>query len=361
MDTEHQVLWAIALIGFAAGFAARRARFCTYGALEDYVMARNTVRLRSWVFAIVVAIVGVQLLWWTDAAAIGESFYLDARFNPVGLFIGGLMFGIGMAMVGNCAFGMLIRLGGGDLRALFVFMVMGLAAYASARGIAAVFRVYSLEPFAFSLDAIGGQGLGHVVAAITGMAVEDASLVSGLLIALGLLVWCFRDPAFARSHRDHFAGLIFGLAVVAGFWVTGGLAREGFAPLDVRSLTYVLPPGETIVYGLTFSGAVMSFPVAMTLGTLVGVWAASMLARDTQLDGYDEPREMKRDFFGAILMGFGGVTALGCTIGQGVSGMATLSLGAPIVVAGIIVGGLVGLHSMISGSVREGIAALFSR
>jgi len=133
MDTEHQVLWAIALIGFAAGFAARRARFCTYGALEDYVMARNTVRLRSWVFAIVVAIVGVQLLWWTDAAAIGESFYLDARFNPVGLFIGGLMFGIGMAMVGNCAFGMLIRLGGGDLRALFVFMVMGLAAIASAQ------------------------------------------------------------------------------------------------------------------------------------------------------------------------------------------------------------------------------------
>lgn len=361
METEQQILWATAVIGFAAGFAARQARFCTFGALEDYVLAGNTTRLRSWVFAIAVAMIGVQLLWWTDTAAIGETFYLAERFNPFGLFIGGLMFGIGMAMVGNCAFGMLIRLGGGDLRALFVFMVMGLAAYASAHGIAAVLRVNSLEQLAFSLDGIGGQGLGHVVAAMTGVAVETASLFVGLGLAMVMLFWCFRDRDFARSYKDHLAGFTFGIAVIAAFWVTGGLAREGFAPLDVRSLTYVLPPGETIVYGLTFSGSAMTFPVALVLGTLSGVWAASILARDTHLEGYDEPREMKRDFFGAILMGFGGVTALGCTIGQGVSGMATLSLGAPIAMAGIVIGGLVGLHSMISGSVREGVATLISR
>lgn len=361
MTIDQSILVAAALIGFAAGFAARRARFCTFGAIEDVVMIGDTTRLRAWLLAIAVAIVGVQVLWWTNLADIGATFYLAPGFNPVALFFGGLLFGLGMAMVGNCAFGMLVRLGGGDLRALFVFLVMGLAAYATARGLTATVRVAVFDGFAMTLDGIGGQGLGHVVAALAGLAPAVASLAVGLVLAVAIVSWCARDPSFRTAWRDWIAGSAVGLAVIAGFWVTGGWARESFAPLDVRSLTYVLPPGESIVYILTFSGAKMTFPIAVTGGTLLGVWFASLLAGDSRLEGYDDGREMKRHFFGAILMGVGGVTALGCTIGQGVSGMATLSLGAPVAMAGVVLGAMFGLRVLISGSVRESLSLFLSR
>ena len=361
MTFDQSLLVAAALIGFGAGFAARRARFCTFGAIEDVVMIGDVTRLRAWVLAIGVAILGVQLMWWTDTADIGAAFYLSSAFNPVGLFVGGLMFGIGMAMVGNCAFGMLIRLGGGDLRALFVFLVMGLSAYATARGLAAVVRVTLFDGFEMDLSTIGGQGAGHLIGALMGTAPAQASMAAGLSIALLIFAWCLRDGAFRAAHKDWLAGIAVGLAVTAGFWVTGGWSREGFAPLDVRSLTYVLPPGESIVYVLTFSGANMTFPIAVTFGTLIGVWAASLAAGDARLEGYDDAREMKRHFFGALLMGFGGVTALGCTIGQGISGMATLSIGAPIAMAGVVLGAMFGLRVLISGSLRDSMSLFFSR
>lgn len=361
MNIDQSLLVAAGLIGFGAGFAARRARFCTFGAIEDAVMIGDTTRLRTWLLAIAVATLGVQFLWSTDLADIGATFYLSPDFNPVALFVGGLLFGIGMAMVGNCAFGMLIRLGGGDLRALFVFLVMGLAAYATARGLTAIVRITLFDGLTLDLAGIGGQGLGHVAATMTGSVPSVASLAVGLILALAIVFWCLRDPSFRTAWRDWSAAVAMGLAVTAGFWVTGGWARESFAPLDVRSLTYVLPPGESIVYLLTFSGSRMTFPIAVTAGTLLGVWFASLLAGDARLEGYDDGREMKRHFFGAILMGFGGVTALGCTIGQGVSGMATLSLGAPVAMAGVVLGAMFGLRVLISGSVRDGLSLFMSR
>lgn len=360
MDIGDWVLAGAAFCGLIAGFFARRARFCTFGAVEDLLLVGDSTRLRTWVLAIAVAILGVQGLWWLGVLDLAHSFHLSAFINPVGLLVGGLLFGIGMAMVGNCAFGMLIRLGGGDLRALFVFLIMGLVAYATARGLPGLLRLAVFEPFEISMGALGGQGLGHVVAWVSGVPTVTASVISGVMIAVAMLVWCYRGSSFSIVSRDGLAGIAVGLAVTGGFWLSGGLAQQGFDPLSVRSLSYVLPPGETIVYVLTFTGSVLSFPVALVVGTLLGVWLAAMIDGDARIEGYDEGREMKRQFVGAILMGFGGVTALGCTVGQGISGMATLSLGAPIAMLGIILGAVAGIRVLMTGSVREGVSSLLS-
>lgn len=358
MEISTLILVGAALCGALAGFSARRVRFCTFGAIEDALLIGDSTRLRTWGVVIGVAMITTQTLWALGLIDLGTAFYLSPTFNPVALLVGSLAFGLGMAMVGNCAFGMFIRLGGGDLRAVFVFLVMGIVAYATARGLPALLRVGLFDGLSLSLADLGGQGLGQIVAKVIGSEAAITSLVIGSVVTAGLLFRCLRD---GLSRRDLAAGFSVGLAVAIGFWLTGGLAQEGLAPIDLRSLTYVLPPGEFLVYLMTFTGATMTFPIAMVIGTLAGVWLASMVAGDGRFEGYDGGREMKRHFFGAILMGFGGVTALGCTIGQGVTGLATLSLGAPIAMIGIVVGAVAGIRILMTGSIREGLGSLLAR
>lgn len=344
--------------GCVVGAVAREARFCTFGAIEDWVLAEDSKRLRSWGLAIAVAMLLVQLLDAAGLARIGESFYLAADFGWAGALLGGLLFGFGMAMVGTCGYGTLIRLGGGDLRAIVVFLVLGLTAYMTARGLTGVFRESFIEPLSWNLDELGGQGLSHLLAAALGIERASASLVLGLLLPAAMFWWCFRHAGFRRAYRDIAAGVLIGITVAAGFALTGILGDDPFDPQRVQSLSYVLPPGETIVYLLTFSGATVTFSVGLVTGTIAGAFLAAAAKGELRLEAFDDAREMRRHLLGAFLMGFGGVTALGCTVGQGISGMATLSMSAPIALGGIFLGAAFGLHYLVSGSLREAFAAL---
>ncbi|WP_422368544.1 YeeE/YedE family protein [Pelagibius sp.] len=344
--------------GCVVGAVARGARFCTFGAIEDWVLAEDSRRLRSWGLAIAVAVFLVQLLDAAGLARIGESFYLAADFGWAGALLGGLLFGFGMAMVGTCGYGTLVRLGGGDLRAVVVFLVLGLTAYMTARGLTGVLRESVIEPLSWNLEGLGGQGLSHLLAAALGIERTSASLVLGILLPAAMCWWCFRHAGFRRAYRDIVAGVLIGATVAAGFAVTGILGDDPFDPQRVQSLSYVLPPGETIVYLLTFSGATVTFSVGLVAGTIVGAFLTAAAKGELRLEAFDDAREMRRHLLGAFLMGFGGVTALGCTVGQGISGMATLSMSAPITLGGIILGAAFGLHYLVSGSIREALSAL---
>lgn len=344
--------------GLVVGAVARGARFCTFGAIEDWILADDTKRLRSWGLAIAVATLIVQMLDATGIARIGESFYLAAGFGWVGAIVGGLLFGFGMAMVGTCGYGTLVRLGGGDLRAFVVFLVLGLTAYMTARGLTGVLRESLIEPLTWDLASIGGQGLSHLLSGALGIERSAASLVLGVLVPGAIVWWCLRNPDFRRARRDIAAGILIGVTVSAGFAATGIIGADPFDPQRVESLSFVLPPGETIVYLLTFSGATIDFGVGLVLGTIVGAMLTGAAKGELRLEAFDDAREMRRHLLGAFLMGFGGVTALGCTVGQGISGMATLSMSAPLALGSIVLGAAFGLHYLVSGSVREAFAAL---
>ena len=346
------------LAGLIVGAVARIARFCTFGAVEDWGLADDTRRLRSWGLAVAVAILVVQGLDAWGGARIGESFYLSAAFGWAGAIVGGLLFGFGMAMVGTCGYGTLVRLGGGDLRAIVVFLVLGLSAYMTARGLTGVFREAVIDPLTWNLEGIGGQGLSHLLSAVLGIERSWISLSLGLLVPLAIAHWCFRSPAFRRAPRDILGGVIIGLTAAGGFAATGILGADPFDPQRVESVTYVLPPGETIVYLLTFSGATIDFGIGLVMGTIAGAFLAAAAKGELRLEAFDDAREMRRHLLGAFLMGFGGVTALGCTVGQGISGMATLSFSAPLVLASILLGAAFGLHYLVSGSLREALSAL---
>lgn len=352
METEPHILMAICGFGLGtvAGLAARGADFCTYRAIEDWWVTGRNTRLRTWALSIIVAMVAVQLLFATDMARIDESFYLAPSLGWGGAIIGGLLFGWGMAMVGTCGFGVLVRLGSGDMRAVLLFLVMGLSAYMAARGLTALGRVWALEPLRLDMTGSGGQGLGHLLGVATGMAPGSAGLLLALVVGVPVLAWCFRDAAFRGSGYGVLSGVAVGLAVAGGFATTGILGNDDFDPQRVESLTYVLPPGETIQYLLTFTGAEINFGIGVTLGTVFGALVTTATRTGFRLEVYDDVREMRRHLLGAFLMGFGGVAALGCTVGQGISGMSTLAVSAPLALASIFAGAVLGIRYLMTGS-----------
>lgn len=342
-----------AILGLVVGAVARGARFCTFGAVEDAVLAGNKTRLRSWALAIAVATLLVQTMHVSDIARIGESFHLTPTFGWAGAIIGGLLFGLGMALVGTCGYGSLIRMGGGDLKSFIVFILMGLTAYMTARGFTGILRETLIEPLNIDLSAYDGQGLPHLISGVTGLAAQNLWLPTAITVAGLIGFWCFKDSDFRGSRRDILAAVMIGTAIASGYWVTGELGNNAFDPQRVESLTYVLPPGETIVYLLTFSGSTIDFGIGVVFGTVIGAFLVAVAKREIRLEAFDDAREMRRHLLGAFLMGFGGVTALGCTIGQGISGMATLSMSAPLALGSILIGATFGLFYLVTGSIGD--------
>lgn len=335
------------------GATARGARFCTFGAVEDFVLAGKTLRIRAWALAIAVSMIGVQIMHQAGMARIGEVFYLQPEFGLIGAVAGGLLFGLGMSMVGTCGYGVLVRMAGGDLKALINFLVLGVTGYMTARGLTSLLKTNLVDTLALDFSAIGGQGLPHVISGLSGLPVESLWLPVGLAVSGALTFYCFRDRDFRKSRRDIAAGVLIGLAVAGGFFVTGTFGADPFDPVRVQSLTYVLPLGETIVWLMTFTGAALTFSTAVVIGTVAGAAVVALARREFRWEGFDDVQGMRRHLLGSAAMGVGGVTALGCTIGQGISGVSTLALSPPIALASIFFGAVFGLHWLMTGDARE--------
>ena len=323
------------------------------------VLTGDLRRLKSWALAIAVAILSVQIMRSAGVARIDETFYLGTQFHWAGAIFGGLLFGLGMALVGTCGFGTLVRIGGGDLKAFVAFLVMGLTAYMTAGGVTGYARRYILEAVDLDLTSIGGQGLPHLVAALFGMDAQVLWMPMAIIFAGLLLAWCFSGGGLKSNPRDITSGIVIGLVVAGGFAATGIIGDDPFEPTSVRSLSYVIPPGRAVIYLLTFIGATMDFSIALVFGTLAGSLIAALMKKEVRIEAYDDALEMRRHLLGAFLMGFGGVSAYGCTIGQGVSGMATLSAAAPLALGSILIGATGGLYYMLTGSVREALGLTF--
>lgn len=348
-------------LGAVMGATAREARFCTFGALEDFVLAGKTQRIKAWALAIAVAMISVQIMHSAGIARIDEVFYLQPTFGLIGAVAGGLLFGLGMSMVGTCGYGVLVRMAGGDMKALFNFLVIGLTGYMTARGVTSLLRTNMIDSLMIDLSSMGGQGIPHLIANLTGLQVDKLWLPTGLLVGGGLLFFCFKDAKFRNSRRDIVAGMLIGLSVAGGFYITGTYGADPFDPIRVQSLTYVLPLGETLVWLMTFTGSIMTFSISVVVGTVAGAIAVAALRHEFRLEGFDDIKDMRRHLLGAAAMGTGGVTALGCTIGQGITGISTLAMAPPIALASIFTGATFGLHWLMTGSAREAWLMLTGR
>ena len=333
------------LIGFVFGAVVYRTNYCAMGSLSDIHNFNDYRRFRAWILAAATALLGTQLLHGGGVVALERSMYLAPAFNWFGYIAGGFIFGIGMVFAGGCPSRNLARAGGGDLRSLLTLIVLGVVAYMTIAGLIAPVRATVESATAFSLGA-SGQGVGNLLGTLTGISRGSVSLVLAVLISAAALVFCFIDDRFRNSPVHVVSGIAVGLTVVAG-WAVTGLAYDDMAtrPVPPISLTYIRPMGDTLQWLALFTATpAPGFGVASVFGALLGAFAAAMRMGRFRLSTFSDADDTVRNLMGAAMMGVGGVMALGCTVGQAITGVSTLALGSFVTFGAIVAGGFYGLQ-----------------
>lgn len=327
--------------GIALGLAARIGRFCTLGAIEDALYGADDRRLRMWVLAIGVAILGTHIAHANNLFDSSDSAYLDRVWNPIGTIVGGLMFGYGMALSGNCGYGALARLGGGDLRSFVIVLVMGLSAYFVMSGPLAHARVWL---FPVETGATAPQGFTQMLATVGVSPLATGLIAGGALVAFAL------SRAQMRSSYSHiFWGSVVGLAVVSGWVGTFWVAKTGFEAEPIETHTFAAPIGDTIFYTMTASGNALSFSVGSVVGVVIGAALGSYSKGHFRWEACEDPRELRRQILGAAIMGPGAILSVGCSVGQGISAFSVLAFSAPVAFLSIFAGAAFGLKQLITG------------
>ncbi len=338
------------LIGCAFGALVYRTNFCIMGALSDIVNLGDRRRLSAWLLAIATAIVLVEMLRRAGVVPVERSMYLSPRLNWLGHILGGLIFGFGMVLSGGCPTRNLVRFGAGDLRALVVLIVIGIAGFVTIGGVIAPLRD-GLEQWTL-IDLkrweLQTQGLGEMLSRLANLPSATATTALALISGPAALVWALRDDGFRRSSSHILSGVGVGALVACG-WALTGVAYDEFAatPLAPVSLTLIRPLGDTLDWLQRFTAAPLpGFGVASVLGTLAGATGMALRMGRFRVLGFADVGDLKRNLGGAALMGIGGAMALGCTIGQSVTGISTLAAGSVLTTAALVAGGLQGLKYM---------------
>ncbi len=327
--------------GITLGFAARVGRFCMMGSIEDAAYGDDLSRLRMVMLAAATAILATTLIAAAGIFDPAQTLYARLDWSPVAAVFGGLMFGVGMALVGTCGFGAVARVGGGDLRSFLMVIVIGLAAYATLNGPLSGVRTGLL-----AIAPQPGTSLTETVGGVLGLPPMLVGMSVGLVLAGVALGW----GGTRLDRRSIITGIVVGLVIPFAWVATSYAGSVGFDVVPVESVTFSQPLGEAIIFAmLSPLGTVPGFAVASVVGVVIGAAAGSLWCGAFQWEACDDARELRRQMLGAVMMGAGGVLALGCTVGQGLSALSVLSPSAPIVVLSIIAGARFGLYLLVEG------------
>jgi uncharacterized membrane protein YedE/YeeE len=373
---ESMLLWSAFIIALVLGAVANKTNFCTMGAVSDMVNMGDWGRMRAWLLAIAVALLGVIVLESSGMMVLDPTFppYRGGTLNWVEHLLGGLLFGIGMTFASGCGNKTLIRIGGGNIKSILVLLVIAVIAYFMVSPIYGSDTLYSLlfypwtNPLAIDLGA--GQDLGTVIA---GEGAASARLWIGLLLVAVIAFFAFKSADFRSSFDNVFAGIMVGLVVVAFWYVSANVkldvdgdamslgsyysqwdflaeSEEGKpaagAPLSAQSFTFINPMGQTFGYITggasedtgSFSPALLTAGITALLGVIAGSLLWSLLSKGFRIEWFNSLGDFVTHFIGAILMGFGGVLGMGCTFGQGITGISTLAIGSFITFFSIVLG-----------------------
>lgn len=334
------VLWLALAIGLAYGVVGQISGFCLNSALRQQLTANNGNKLRAFALAMLVAILGSQILDAAGVIDLSESIYQMSQASWLITVLGGILFGFGMIRARGCGARSLVLLGQGNLRSLVVLLVMGIAAFMTLSGILGPLRNSITEATLVTMDS-------GTFASETGRW-GFVAVFGGLLVA-----FIAKDRRFWTQKLDVMSGAVIGLLVIAGWLVTGWIGFDDFEPTPLVSLTFVAPVGSTIQYFMIATGMTLSFGVVVVFGVVLGSFFSARATGTFSLTGFDRSVEMPRYLVGAACMGVGGALALGCSVGQGLTGMSTLSFVSMLAFAGIFIGGLLAVrleHSAITAS-----------
>jgi hypothetical protein len=360
------IVWSGFGLGIVFGFIANKTNFCTMGAISDVVNMEHWGRMRAWLLAIAVAVVGTNMLAYFGSIDLTKSIYTGNSFPWLAFIVGGFCFGVGMTLAGGCGNKTLVRVGGGSLKSIVVFIFLGFSAIATLKGILGAFRVNVLQSPAVTVRFEHGQTLPAFMSGLGGLPSNTLQLAIASVFGLGLLIFVFKDKAFRKSLDNNLAGFIIGLIVIGGWYVTGHLGfAENPDTLEMtflgtnshlaESMSFIAPSAYTLEYWAYWTDAsnIITFGVATVFGVVLGSFLYAMVTKTFRWEAFSSAQDMLYHIIGGMLMGFGGVTAMGCTIGQGITGVSTLSLGSLLAFASIIAGSAITMKIQYSIMMRE--------
>ncbi len=369
-SSQSFLLWSTFAIALVMGALVNKTNFCTMGAVSDWVNMGDTGRLRAWLLAIAVGVLGVTGLEAAGMVNLSGTFppYRQTSLPWLEYTLGGLLFGIGMTLASGCGNKTLIRIGGGNLKSILVLLVIAVIAYFMINPFPGSDQtLYSMlfypwtNPTAVALS--GNQDLGAMLFADN---VATGRMVAGGVIGGLLLVWVFLSADFRGNFDNILGGLAVGLAVLAAWYISSNVMVDAdgeilslqtyvqdwelYAPADAvrpvaagplaaQSFTFINPMGQTLGYAASgFDRTLLTFGIMALAGVVAGSLLWSLVSRSFRIEWFASGRDFVNHLVGATLMGFGGVLAMGCTIGQGITGFSTLALGSILTFVAIVIG-----------------------
>ncbi|MGD8514561.1 MAG: YeeE/YedE family protein [Granulosicoccaceae bacterium] len=373
-SANQTMLWATFAIAFIMGAVVNKTNFCTMGAVSDLVNMGESGRLRAWVLAATVAMLGVVALEAAGMANLTSTLppYRGTEFQWGRYILGGFLFGVGMTLASGCGNKTLIRIGGGNIKSIFVFVVIGVIAYFMVDPYKQLEATWYQSLFApwltkASVSLSTQQDLGSIVGGMTGMDALMMRNIIGGVIGVLVLAYLFKSAEFRSNFDNVLAGIVVGVAVIAAWYVTSniridmgdgpqsltqiyqnwdflmdsaeGKPKNGSTNLQPQSFTFISPIGQAYGYATsTFSSTFLTFGVMSVFGVILGSLLWSVISKGFRIEWFASFKDFIVHMIGAALMGFGGVLGLGCTIGQGITGVSTLALGSFLVFASIVFG-----------------------
>jgi uncharacterized membrane protein YedE/YeeE len=356
MDITTTLLIYTSILGFILGYVVNKTNFCTMGAVSDLVNIGDSSRFKAWLLAIATAIVGVTLLEYMSIVDIDESRipYRNSVFFWPRYILGGIMFGIGMTLASGCGNKILIRIGGGNIKSIFVLIVAGLMALLMTRTDFYGLLFHSwMNPISPDLAKLGisDQSIQTMFSSITG--IESNNMIITILVPaiISILLLKYIFSSYSKLSSDNIlSGIVVGLVVTFAWLISGGELGQAwienndfldtpYPSVGVQSFTFITPMGELLIYSSSvFDSFYLTFGVTALISTVCGSFIYALISNNLRLEWFANKHDFYRHLLGAVLIGIGGVLSLGCTIGQGVTGVSTLALGSIITLISIIFG-----------------------
>ena len=362
--------WTTFIISVILGAVVNKTNFCTMGAVSDMVNMNDYGRIRAWLLAIATATFCVSVLEYMGMINVNDTFpsYRSDQLIYAENIFGGIIFGIGMTFASGCGNKSLIRIGGGNIKSVFVFAALGIVAYYmtnpfpnSDKTLYSLFFYDWLNPLAITLDT--KQDIGALISS------DDpttARLILGLIVTAGLLFYIFKATEFRQNKDNILGGIVIGLAVAAAWYTSSNITviadetsyslieyyeewdmiadddtgKPAVArTLNPQSFTFVNPIGQTYGYIKDgFDSSLITFGLISVFGVVFGSFLWALISRSFRIEWFVDFKDFLNHMVGAIFMGVGATLALGCTVGQGITGLSTLALGSFITLIAIVFG-----------------------
>lgn len=373
LSAQSFFLYSTFILALILGVVVNKTNFCTMGAVSDLVNMGDSGRLRAWILAATVALIGVMLLEAMGRVDLSSTLppYRGSEFMWGRYILGGLLFGIGMTFASGCGNKTLIRIGGGNIKSVFVFVVIAVIAYYMVdpyKELSATwYQTYFSWLSAASVSLSTPQDMGSIVANWFGADALTMRLIIGAIVAAIALRYIFRSEDFRKNADNIMAGVVIGIIVMLAWYFTSnvsitsddgpvkmtqfygewdmlmdseaGKPKNGSTNLQAQSFTFISPIGQMFGYASSsFQSAFLTFGVVSVLGVIFGSLLWSLITRSFRIEWFNTFKDFYMHMIGAVLMGFGGVLGLGCTVGQGITGVSTLALGSFMVFISIVFG-----------------------